>query len=331
MKITKKCLKNKKEQKLKIKADVNLDKQVKENKQSSDGVVDSMTRIDNYTSKLSENSEPNEDQSADYEEYTTVEYPMTGYSTDSIFNFEGEMERTTMKIPKNRPVRIYCDGVYDLFHYGHARQLKQAKDLFPNVYLMVGVTNDELTLEYKGSTVMSAPERYESVRHCRYVDEVVEDAPWIITPEFLQRHKIDYVAHDDVPYASADQDDIYMELKKQGKFIATRRTANISTSSLITRLLRDYDKYLRRQILRGISREDLNISSFKERQVRIKEKLNVELDGLKNDISEVLKKWERQSNIWLRNFIGKFEATKPDWIEKLVKFVKKRRIGEEEA
>ena len=37
-------------------------------------------------------------------------------------------------------------------------------------------------------------ERCEIVRHCRWVDEVVPDAPWALDEEYLKRFKVDYVA-----------------------------------------------------------------------------------------------------------------------------------------
>ncbi|CAK9156414.1 unnamed protein product [Ilex paraguariensis] len=46
---------------------------------------------------------------------------------------------------------------------------------------------------------MTDKERYESLRHCRWVDEVIPDAPWVLTEEFLDKHQIDYVAHDSLP------------------------------------------------------------------------------------------------------------------------------------
>ncbi|KZT23019.1 hypothetical protein NEOLEDRAFT_1137119 [Neolentinus lepideus HHB14362 ss-1] len=142
--------------------------------------------------------------------------------------------------PKGRAVRVYADGVYDIFHFGHALQLRQAKLSFPSVHLMVGVCSDELVASHKSKSVMSHAERLESVRHCRWVDQVVPGAPWVITPEFLEEHQIDYVAHDEEPYAYASGEDVYEGVKRLGKFIPTRRTPGISTSALLERIVAGY-------------------------------------------------------------------------------------------
>lgn len=117
----------------------------------------------------------------------------------------------------------------------HMRQLEQAKKAFPEVYLMVGVTGDKETHKRKGLTVLSGSERAETVRHCKWVDEVVEDCPWIVTPAFLEEHQIDYVAHDDLPYGADEGDDIYKPIKEAGKFLVTQRTEGVSTTGIITK------------------------------------------------------------------------------------------------
>ncbi|CAM1501056.1 Fc.00g102180.m01.CDS01 [Cosmosporella sp. VM-42] len=187
--------------------------------------------------------------------------------------------------PVGRAVRVYADGVFDLFHLGHMRQLEQAKKAFPNTTLVVGVTGDHETHKRKGLTVMSGAERAETLRHCRWVDEVIEDCPWIVTPEFLDEHKLDYVAHDDLPYGADEGDDIYQPIKKAGKFLVTQRTDGVSTTGLITRIVRDYEKYIARQFKRGSSRQELNVSWLKKNELDLKRHVSDLRENITNNWS----------------------------------------------
>lgn len=226
----------------------------KKARKSSDGAV----------STTSENLDAAEDShsSDDHEESEYLPLPISKTEHMKPLPRAGMVDPVGYKTnppPTGRPVRIYADGVFDLFHLGyacmacllhlsyvlvplliivlfpsHMRQLEQCKTAFPDVYLIVGVTGDKETHRRKGLTVLSGAERAESVRHCKWVDEVVPDCPWIVTPEFLDKHEIDYVAHDDLPYGAAEGDDIYAPIKQQGKFLVTQRTEGVSTTGIIT-------------------------------------------------------------------------------------------------
>ncbi|KAK0733293.1 hypothetical protein B0T26DRAFT_669715 [Lasiosphaeria miniovina] len=185
--------------------------------------------------------------------------------------------------PAGRAVRVYADGVFDLFHLGHMRQLEQAKKAFPDVHLIVGVTGDEETHKRKGLTVLSGKERAETVRHCKWVDEVIEDCPWIVTPEFLEQHQIDYVAHDDIPYGADEGDDIYAPIKAEGKFLVTQRTEGVSTTGIITKIVRDYEKYIARQFKRGTSRQELNVSWLKKNELDLKRHVQDLRDNIRSN------------------------------------------------
>jgi choline-phosphate cytidylyltransferase len=129
--------------------------------------------------------------------------------------------------------------------------------------------------------------RLEAARHCRWVDEVVPEAPWIIDQSFLDKYQIDYVAHDEDPYGCAGHEDVYYYVKSQGwslewhvqfsltrcegKFIPTRRTPGVSTSGLLERIVsgyrkRDFDDKLMKMghaelRAKGSDYEDLSLSS----------------------------------------------------------------------
>ncbi|KAG2332811.1 hypothetical protein Bca52824_003991 [Brassica carinata] len=221
--------------------------------------------------------------------------------------------------PTDRPVRVYADGIYDLFHFGHARSLEQAKKSFPNTYLLVGCCNDETTHKYKGRTVMTAEERYESLRHCKWVDEVIPDAPWVINQEFLDNNRIDYVAHDSLPYAdtSGAGKDVYEFVKKVGRFKETMRTEGISTSDIIMRIVKDYNQYVMRNLDRGYSREDLGVSFVKEKRLRVNMRLKKLQERVKEQQEKVGEKiqtvkmlrneWVENADRWVAGFLEIFE------------------------
>lgn len=61
---------------------------------------------------------------------------------------------------------------------------------FSALFCILKACSDEKTHRLKGFTVLTESERYEMICHCRYVDELITDAPWTLTQEFLDKHKV---------------------------------------------------------------------------------------------------------------------------------------------
>jgi cytidyltransferase-like protein len=135
---------------------------------------------------------------------------------------------------EHRTVRVYVDGTFDMFNTAHALQLRQAKLAFPSVYLTVGIFSDELCQAYQNQNLpkISHAERCEVVRHCRWVDEIISDAPWVVDDQFILQQKFDYIALAEGMSVDPACDKFrlggYDALKKIGRVIPTRRTSGVT-------------------------------------------------------------------------------------------------------
>ena len=123
---------------------------------------------------------------------------------------------------------VYIDMVGDLFHYGHVCALKQCKEM--GDYLVVGVHNDEDVKSYKREPVMNMEQRMKVIEGCKYVDEVIGNAPLTITNDFLKTNEIDLVCITD--NRSEEQNkQFYGNI--MDKVVTFKYTSEISTTTII--------------------------------------------------------------------------------------------------
>lgn len=62
------------------------------------------------------------------------------------------------------------------------------------MHLLVGIFSDQVLREHNCKPSWPEEERYELVRHCRWVDEIVPEAPWELDEDFIRQQRIDFVA-----------------------------------------------------------------------------------------------------------------------------------------
>ena len=121
----------------------------------------------------------------------------------------------------------------DLFHFGHVNFLKQASEI--GDYLIAGIHSDETVQNYKRSPIMTMEERISVVASCRYVDEVIQNAPLIIDLKWIKKHNIHLVVHGD----DFSEDLLQLCYKipiEMGIFKKVPYTPGISTTDITNRL-----------------------------------------------------------------------------------------------
>jgi len=152
--------------------------------------------------------------------------------------FLQEKMREPVSQDGERKVRVFMEGAFDLMHFGHMNAFRLGRSL--GTHLVVGINSDESITECKAAPLMNNSERLAMVKSCKFVDEVVENTPYIMNKEYIdwifKTYDVDFIIHGDDP-CIVDGRDVYESAKRAGKFQTIPRTEGVSTTDILGRML----------------------------------------------------------------------------------------------
>jgi len=132
-------------------------------------------------------------------------------------------------------MRVYLDGVFDIFHRGHLESIRQAKFKWKNTELIVGIVSDADCESYKRKPVFNEQDRFEIVSSIKWVDDVIFPCPLVVTKSFLDEFQIDMVVHS---FSNEEdrlrQEPFFRECIELCKFTEIQYYPHISTTKLIS-------------------------------------------------------------------------------------------------
>lgn len=150
-----------------------------------------------------------------------------------------------VKTPTKDMRVIYMDGAWDMFHCGHVKMLQEAKKR--GDYLIVGVHGDALVNKMRGSNLplMNLHERVLSLLGCRFVDDVVIDAPYTITNDMIASLNISEVVHGNITDSpgGVDDGDRYLVPEQKGILHIINSPSKFTMSNIVTRIKRNQDTF----------------------------------------------------------------------------------------
>ncbi len=123
---------------------------------------------------------------------------------------------------KRKVVLTY--GTFDMFHVGHLRLLKRAKEFGDE--LIVAVSTDKFNMKKNKKVLIPFEQRKEIVESVKYVDRCIAETTWEQKVEDIKRHNVDVLVMGDDWRGKFDYLNEYCEV------IYVERTQNISTTQL---------------------------------------------------------------------------------------------------
>eukprot|EP00569_Conticribra_weissflogii_P005104 CAMPEP_0171342984 /NCGR_PEP_ID=MMETSP0878-20121228/15927_1 /TAXON_ID=67004 /ORGANISM="Thalassiosira weissflogii, Strain CCMP1336" /LENGTH=542 /DNA_ID=CAMNT_0011845807 /DNA_START=17 /DNA_END=1642 /DNA_ORIENTATION=- len=144
-----------------------------------------------------------------------------------------------VKPPKDGMKVIYVDGAWDMFHCGHVEFLKEA--LKRGDYLIVGIHGDSVVNKRRGGNLplMNLHERVLSVLGCKYINDVLIDAPLEITPDMIASLKITEVVHgteSDDNSGETSLGDRYRYPKEMGILASIKSPSTFTLGNIVSRI-----------------------------------------------------------------------------------------------
>ena len=89
--------------------------------------------------------------------------------------------------------RVWLDGCFDFFHYGHANVIRRALRYGDEIY--IGCHSDKEIELIKGTPIVAEEDRYHTLRSCKWVTKVVENYPYSTRIQDMRKFEIEYVVH----------------------------------------------------------------------------------------------------------------------------------------
>eukprot|EP00357_Protocruzia_adherens_P011954 CAMPEP_0115021518 /NCGR_PEP_ID=MMETSP0216-20121206/30942_1 /TAXON_ID=223996 /ORGANISM="Protocruzia adherens, Strain Boccale" /LENGTH=453 /DNA_ID=CAMNT_0002393905 /DNA_START=117 /DNA_END=1478 /DNA_ORIENTATION=+ len=177
------------------------------------------------------------------------------------------------RAPKETDKIVYIDGAFDLLHAGHIKAMQTARQ--EGDFLIVGVHDDETINDHKGSNypIISLNERCLQVLAHSCVDEVIIGAPWEVTEQLIRALKINLVISGNAGKEDAEETkkeetrvDPYAYPKSKGIFKEVESGSDLHTEGIISRVVENRMKYLKRMD-RGIA----SLERYYNQQSSVKE------------------------------------------------------------